>query len=241
MRTTLFLFWILFNNTTVLGQIDSSFHVSRDIITDSLRRTIESLKKSTPTFYEDGQYAVSKTCSGEWGGTIKFKNKKTGIEYSCSATCAISVNKFHNNYYVTNSLGHLGGSCEVLEISNPEAMEVYKTTPPRKIKGKKVKYVGDDESKSSQGTKKLINEYGKMILGSFLFNGQLFHVVTDRKETYIATIHNEKFKVIKAITNDDVFTYDRDIVNTNTGHMMIPISGGYLEIFENQIKILKHH
>jgi hypothetical protein len=239
MRITIFLLWTLFNTTSVIGQTDSTFHVSRGTMTDSLRAAIESIKKSTPTFYEDQQFVVSKTCSGEWGGSIKFKSKKNGVEYSCSATCPISVYKLYDKYYVTSSLGHMSGSCEVVEISNPELMEVYKTTPPRKIKGKKVKYVGDDESKSTQGTKNLVNEYGKMILGSFLFNGQLFHVVMDRKETYIATIDTGKFKPIKFITNEDVFTYDRDIIKTNGGHMMIPISGGYLDIFENQIKIIK--
>jgi hypothetical protein len=239
MRTTLFLLWTLFNTTSAIGQIDSTFHVSRDTITDSLRATIESIKKSRRTFYEDERFLVSKTCSGEWGGTIKFTSKKNGVVYSCSATCPISIYKIDDKYYVTSSLGHMGGSCEVVEISDPELMEVYKIAPPRKVKGKKVKYVGDDESKSTQGTKKLIDEYGKMILGSFLFNGQLFHVVRDRRETYIATIDTGKFKAIKFITNEDVFTYDRDIIKTNAGHMMIPISGGYLDIYENQIKILK--
>ncbi|MBX2971397.1 MAG: hypothetical protein KF803_18670 [Cyclobacteriaceae bacterium] len=210
-----------------------------------MRAIIESIKKSKPTFYEDEQFIVSKTCSGEWGGTIKFKSKKNGVEYSCSATCPISVYKLGDKYYVTSSLGHMSGSCEVVEISNPELMEIYKTTPPRKVKGKKVKYVGDDESKSKLGTKKLIGEHGKIILGSFVFNGQLFHVVMERERkaftttTYIATIEEEKFRAIKLITNEDVFTYDRDILKTNGGHMLIPISGGYLNIFENQIKILK--
>lgn len=238
MRITLFLLWNLFTTTSVIGQIDNTFYVSRGTITDSLKAAIESIKNSTPIFYEDQEFVVSKTCSGEWGGTIKFKSKKNGIVYSCSATCPISVYKLNDKYYVTSSLGHISGSCQVIEIANPELMEVYKTTPPRKVKGKRVKYVGDDESKSTQGTIKLIDEYGKMILGSFLFNGQLFHVVMDRKETYIATIDDGKFKPIKVITNEDVFTYDRDIIKIN-GHMMIPISGGYLDIFENQIKILK--
>lgn len=245
MRRTLFLLWTLFNTTSVIGQIDSAFNVSRGTITDSLRASIESIKKNPLTFYEDQQFVVSKTCSGEWGGTIKFKSKKNGVEYSCSATCPVSVYRLNDKYYVTSSLGHMSGSCEVVEISNPELMEVYKTSPPRKIKGKRVKYVGDDESKSTQGTKKLINEYGKMVLGSFVFDGQLFHVVMDRERktfttrTYIAQIEEEKFRIIKFITNEDVFTYDSDILKTNGGHMMIPISGGYLDIFENQIKILK--
>lgn len=238
MRKSIFLLWTLFHTTSAIGQVDSTFLVSRSAMTDSLRFVIDSIKKSNPIFYEDEKFTASKTCSGEWGGTIKFKSKKNGVEYSCSATCPISVNRLNNLYYVTSSLGHISGSCEVIEISNPQLMEIYKTASPRKIKGKKVKYVGDDESKSTKGIKKLLSEYGKMILGSFVFKGQLFHVVMDRKETYIAIIDSGKFKRINFITNEKVFTYDRDIIKIN-GHLFIPISGGYLDIFENRVKLVK--
>lgn len=239
MRTILFFFSVLVSTAT-FGQTDTSFHVSQGIITEDIRTNIKAWKKSKPTFYEDEKYIVSKTCSGEWGGTIKFKNKKTGIEYACQATCPVSVNKIDDKYYVSSSLAHMRGSCEVLEISQPDSMEMFRINPPREIDGKKVKYVGDDESTSLRGTKKLIRVYGKRILGSFFFDGQLFHVVSDHKETHLATVENEKFKSVKLITNEDFFTYDNEIIKTESGHLIIPIANGYLDIFENQIKILKH-
>ena len=240
MRATIYLIWTFLLPTVSIGQTTDLFKVSEGIITDSLRSQIEAWKKSKPTFYEDEVYLVSKTCSGEWGGTVKFKNKMTGIEYASSATCPISVNKISNIYYVTNSLGHLSGSCEVLEIRRPDSMKIFKIPPPRKIKGKKVFYVGDDESNSTKGTKKLIGNYGMLILGSFLFRGNLFHIVRNDKETYIATIENEKFKSIKFLTNQNTFTYDNEIMKTKDGHLLIPISGGYLDIFNNEVTILRH-
>lgn len=241
MRTTVYLIWTLLVPTITVGQTADLFQVSNGIITDSLKIKIETWKKNKPTFYEDNDYLVTKTCSGEWGGTVKFKNKKTGIEYACSATCPVSINKIADKYYVTNSLGHLSGSCEVLEISQPDSMEIYKVSPPRKKKGKTlIKYAGDDESKSTKGTKKLVRNYGMLIMGSFLFNGDFFHVVSDDKETYIATIENGQLKSVKFITNADVFTYDTEIIKTEDGHLLIPISGGYIDIFKNNVKILKH-
>ena len=41
-------------------------------------------------FYEDENYKVRETCSGEWGGTIYFKDKKTNLETAASATCVIN-------------------------------------------------------------------------------------------------------------------------------------------------------
>ena len=246
MGKTILIFWILFCSVNAICQTDRIFHISEGVITTSLQKEIDSLKNLNAIFYEDNQYLVTRTCSGEWGGTVKFENKKTGKVYACSATCAVSVHKIDRKYYVTSTLAHGSGSCEVIEITDPEEMEIYKATKPRKVKGKKVKYVGDDESKSNYGTKKLIDSYGKMILGSFVFEGHFFHIVKERKRDFkhqlsIAKIENGEFKIAQIITHEDVFTYDRNVLKFNNGRIMIPIKGGYLDIYGNEIKILKYN
>lgn len=220
---------------------DSLFEVSKGVLAPDVRTKIEKQKKTQLNLYEDGNYIVRATCSGEWGGSIWFKNKGTGIEYSASATCPVSVNKINDKYYVTNSLAHLSGSCEILEISQPDSMEIFQLPPPRKQKGKKVyRFVGDDESKSRQGTRKVIDSHSTLALGSFVLNGDLFHIITDDHETFVARIVNQKFEKVKFITSEQIFTYDDKIVTTEDGHIFLPISGGYLEVFENRIAILKN-
>lgn len=63
---------------------------------------------------------VSKSCRGEFGGTIKFKSKKTGIEYCCASTCPVVVNKVSGKYIVTNTLAHMRGFSELIEIIGNE-------------------------------------------------------------------------------------------------------------------------
>lgn len=220
-------------------QKDSLFQVSEGVLTNSMMTKIEILKKTKRNLYEDENYLVRGTCSGEWGGSIRFKNRRTGIEHSASATCPISVNRINDKYYITNSLAHLSGSCEVLEISHPDSMEVFKMPPPRKKKGKTIyHYVGDDESKSKKGTRTIIDRQRVLALGSFVLNGSLFHIVTRGNQTFIATIENEDFRKVKFITSEEVFTYDNGIIKME-GHLLLPIFRGYLDVFKNQIIILR--
>ena len=233
-------FAILFSISSCGQPSEAQFIVSEAVLTDELKQEIEVLKKRASLLYEDEDYSVRGTCSGEWGGSIWFKNKKTGIEYSSEATCPVSVNKLNGTYYVTASLGHMSGSCEVLEITQPDSMEVFRMPQPRKKHGKKtLYYVGDTESKSTRGIRKIVDKFDMLVLGSFVFQGELFHIVTDDNKTYVATIRGQEFSELKIITTENIFTYDQTVVRTSKRHLMIPIKGGYLDVFENQIVILK--
>lgn len=233
------IFLIVFFPAISFGQTIGLFQVTDTILTTSERTRIEAMRKKS-IFYEDEQYLVTRSCSGEWGGTVKFKNKKTGIEYSCEATCPVSVNKLGNSYFVTNSLARLSGFAQVLEIASPDSMKVFQTPPPRAKKGRReFRYVGDDQSKSTQGSKVLLDSSGILMLGSFPFEGELFHVVTDFKKTYVAKIENHKLLFVEFITAEQTWSYESEIVKTDDEHLIIAMKGGYLDIFDNQVRVLK--
>lgn len=202
-------------------------------------------KLNPNNIFEDSLYIVSKTCSGEWGGTIKFKNKKTGIEYSASSTCPVVVNKLNGKYYITNTLAHLSGFSEILEISNPDLMTVFELPKPRSKKGKTiVRYVGDDESKSTNGTKQLVDSIGLLTLASFPYNGQLYHIVTDFKKTFLTKIENNRFVTIDTVSNKSIWTYDPEVFLKDNGHMIVLFKNqeveGVLDIYENQITVRRN-
>ncbi|WKZ58789.1 MAG: hypothetical protein QY309_13290 [Cyclobacteriaceae bacterium] len=240
MRTTIYITFALLTPFISSGQIAAFFQVTDTVLTDSKRTEIEKLKKNKLSFYEDNDYTVSKTCSGEWGGTIRFKDKINGKEYSCEATCPVSVNKIDDNYIVTSSLAHLSGFTEIIKISDPKSMDIFQMPPPRKKKGKKIfRYAGDDESKSKKGTETLVDSIGVLALASFIFEQELFHVITDFRKTYIAKIENKSFVMVALITSERTWTYDNDVITTKDGHIIITIQDGYIDIFGNQVKVLK--
>jgi hypothetical protein len=228
-----------------IGQNNKFFAIKEYIKNDSLiYRNKNDFKFNQENIYEDQIYIVSKTCSGEWGGTVKFKNKKTNIEYSASATCPVAVNKLNGKYYVTNTLAHLDGFSEILEIENPDLLTVFKPPKPRKKKGKIIiMNIGDDESKSNKGTKQLVNSVGMLTLISFPFKGQLYHIVTDYKNTFLATIDNNKFVKIDTVSSESIWSNDPEVFITTDKHLVVFFENedvkGYFDIIDNQINIIR--
>lgn len=155
---------------------------------------------------------VRKTSSGEWGGTIWFKNKKSGIERSCNATCPVFVTKFDGKYVVTATLNHLSGFSQIIEIDNPELLTIFKLPKPRKAHSNTLlRYVGDDESKSSKGARVLLDTMRVSILVSLPLNGELYHIITDYKKTHVAKIEHKRFVIIETLSQESFWTYDSDV------------------------------
>src|ERR1700754_453671 len=79
---------------TLIGLSENSeYYLNSQNIWENLNR-----KFIKPPIFEDENYVVASTCSGEFGGTIYFKDKKTNKVYESSATCVVSVKKNKNRY-----------------------------------------------------------------------------------------------------------------------------------------------
>ncbi|RXM40184.1 hypothetical protein BOQ62_07680 [Chryseobacterium sp. CH21] len=215
----------------------STEKVDRDIVDE-----IKKLKGLPPPglLYSDTKYEVWKTCSGEWGGTIYFKNKKSGKIYYAEATCPVSVNKINNKYYISNSLSHLLGSSDIIEITDPEKME--QTT--------RISLYHPDiitreyESHSSKGTKKLIDTVGAVIMSSFVYKQNLYSILLNHSSTKatISELRDNKFHTIKEI-DKDLFSEHPLIIKESETHQKIYLQrpkAGILEIKENKIKFISY-
>ena len=229
-----------------LGQTKKIFDINETLIKDSTQfKTVQNFKKQDSAFYEDENYVVRKSCSGEWGGTIWFKNKNTGIEYSCEATCPVVVNKTEGKYIVTSTLAHMSGFSTVIEINTPDSLAIFKLPEPRNKKGKtKLYYIGDNESNSKKGTKQLVDTMGVLILATFNYKGELFHIVTDFEKTFVEKIENKKFVIIDTISNQSIWTYDPEVIKTSDNHSIVFFKNdevnGFLDIFDNKINLIRY-
>jgi hypothetical protein len=228
------------------GQDTKLFDIKETLIKDSATiKKISDCAKIDSCFFQDGLYFVRKTCSGEWGGSVWFKNKKTGIEYSCNATCPVEINKYNGKYIITCTLAHLSGSTEIIEIANPDSMDIFKLPEPRAKKRKMIyRYVGDNESKSTKGTKQLIDSIGVLTLASFQYNGQLYNIVTDFRKTFVTRIVNKKFVTIDTISNESLRTYDPEVIKTKDNHYITFFTNekvsGYIDLFDNKINVIRY-
>lgn len=234
---------LLTYSTCSFGQHSKIFDIQEFNNIDSLTQlSFDSIKVDQYNIFEDSFYVVSKSCSGELGGTIKFKNKISGIEYCATSTCPIVVNKLNGKYYITNTLAHLRGHSEIIEIRNPDLMSIFKVPRPHhNIKGQYFYYIGDIESKSKKGTKQIIDSVGVLILATFPFNGQLYNIVTDNNETYISIIDEKRLFTIDTLSKKSLWTDYPEVYVTKNRHFIVRFDNqetkGYIDIFENKIKV----
>jgi hypothetical protein len=201
----------------LIGQNNVSFEIEALFIKDpSDFKRITDFEKLDSAFFQDENYYVRRTCSGEFGGSIWFRNKKTEIEYSCSATCPVTVNKIDNNYIVTTSLSHFRGFSSVFLIENPDSMDIFQEPENKRVVNKcglkkwristtgfrKVYYGftgGDLESKSIKGRRSLVDTIGVNILFSFPYNDQLYHIVSDFNTLYLSKLERNVLLTVDTI------------------------------------------
>ncbi|MFK7969260.1 MAG: hypothetical protein AB8F95_02785 [Bacteroidia bacterium] len=235
---------ILVFSTSTFSQ--TQFNIIDTTISGSYKEALKNLNiVKDSVFYEDAEYIVRSTCSGEWGGSVWFKNKETGLVHSCAATCPLVVNKVDGKYIVTATLAHLIGSCRVIEISNPDSMEIFKNPKPRNKRGKrKFFYVGDHESKSQVGTNMLADSFGVLIVASFVHDNQLMHIMSSYDHTYVCKVEANHFVMIDTICEGRLPIKRREILRTEDGAFVIPFdpkeTKGFLEIRGSDIFIRRY-
>jgi hypothetical protein len=213
---------------------------------DSLRSGLIKRRKKSIIF-EDSVYSVRSTCLGEWGGSIWFLNKKTGVEYSCSATCPIVVNYIDGNYFVTASLAHGYGTSELLKIANPNLMNVLELPNPSDLEENETTnpYVTDFESQSNEGSISIVDTVGLLTLLSFTYEDELYHITTNLESTFISNVRNGQFQIVDTVLNKSLWTYEPEVYNLNNGYKITFFTNdslkGYIEIKADKInlKLLK--
>jgi hypothetical protein len=140
--------------------------------------------ESKPKLFEDEKYIVYMMCKGEWGGTIFFYNKSTGKTYETGATCANSVIKKDEKYYVLSHLGHMSGTADIQIIENPESLS------------------------ASRNSKTLFDYYNIQIFSSFELDETTYYMVNWRDATFLATIKNDTISIVNPLFNNDLYTHD---------------------------------
>jgi hypothetical protein len=234
-------------SSNCFGQSQSKFIIKEFINNDSVPKLDrKKFKIDVNKIFEDDLFIISKTCNGEWGGTIKFKDKKTGIEYSAVSTCPVVVNKLDGKYYVTNTLAHLRGFSEILEIADPKTLPVFHTPKSRKRNAKRIKRkLGNDEMYSTKGVKQLLDSIGILTIATFPFQGQLYHIVTDYENTYLTKIRKGKYETIDTISKERLWTYKPEVFTTTKNHYIVFFENtntkGYYDIYDNKITVVRDH
>lgn len=235
-----FLFTFIFWSPLILyTQVDSLFIVKENHISKHLyRKQYQQINRGKNSLYEDSLYIVTRSCSGEWGGTIRFTNKRNNVNHVAASTCPVIVNMFKGKYYITNSSAHLQGKVEILEIDDPDSLQVEKEVV--------IRYVGDGESKSKKGVKVLADSIGIKSMGSFFYKEKLYHLIFNSSANLlnIAIIKDERFETITTLFSENIWTNAPESFITEDGDYFFFFKNskaeGLIRINGSQVFIMKH-
>jgi len=197
-----------------------------------VKELLYSQTKET-AFYEDGHYIVYRKCRGEWGGVVIFENKQSGNKYICEATCPVTINRFNDVYYVTNTLHHLSAFTEILEIRNPEKLRSATTEDMLR------KFF---EDVGTLGAETIIKQYQTSCLYSFVYNDRLYHITADKEGTFVSEIAEDKtLKKLQQLSAYQLLTYDSKTVKEGN-RILIGFSSnelsGYIELDGQLITVI---
>ena len=218
---------------------------NRFVVMDIIQ--VDSLPPRPPNtdrsmLYQDSSYIVSRTCSGEFGGTIIFSNRHTGVRYAAESSCPVAVNKVRGVYYVTSTLAHMLGRTRVLEIANPDSMAAHVSPQVVDELGRpRNMIIGEHESESTQGTQTLVDSVGVLTLASFVFDDELYHIVTALNHTDVAIVRGNRLVRVCSLSDASLHTYSPEMIVTDDGHVRVWFSNskteGVLDIYGNQITV----
>ena len=168
-------------------------------------------------------------------------NKETGTRYECESTCPVVIYKIREKYIVVNSLAHLSGSSEILEIVNPELLRLVISA--KQNRSKKIKMIGSDESRSKIGTRTLLDSIGVVTLGAFPYNNELYYIVTDHERTFLAKLIDRKFEFVELLMDRHITGYSPRVIKNDDQSVRFffdyDAAPGYFQIKENEITFYK--
>jgi hypothetical protein len=182
-----------------------------------------------PKLFEDNTYISFWDCNGQRDGTVYFFNKQTKKTHFTRTTCANSIIKRDNKYYVLSNIAKIEhsvinigdlGSTYLKEISSPDNLP---TVELKKInnnfEGQEWRY-----THSSVVAKPIFSYYNIEIFASFIYNGRTIYLVNWKEKTFLAEIENSVINVVNPLFNNEF--YYRNSVTTSYDNTVL-INFGY--------------
>jgi hypothetical protein len=221
--------------------ITKTYSDHQSFFLDTAKREWVKIKEVDDLVFEDDKFYITYLDFGEWGGTVWFRDKKTGLEYEVKSS-EPTINKLNNIYYLTTGK-------RLLVIDDPLKMKMCDRGYYYRIVEKRKGNEFFEGSQSVAGTKTLFQDTTSdwsshfYIATSFISDNQIFHICVDSSITYIATLVNGKINPVQTIGNvsvyDNYYSYRCKSVNDQVLKFDTKCDNlfGYIEINGNKIRI----
>jgi hypothetical protein len=158
---------------------------------------------SRPKLFEDEFYIMYSDCHGEFGGTIYFYEKKTGITYYTAATCPRAVLPHQDGYLITASSMT---SFNSIFISNPSKLSNLKdTTTIARRKGAHENLGYYDSSNHAVYVKDF---FWLEAFGTFKNGEKTFYILNWREFAFLAKLNGNEVTIVNPLFLDhQIYTH----------------------------------
>lgn len=235
-RIAIVLFFLSFQS--IIGQNNTEFNVEIIIKEKSEYAALtKSFSTDSELIYEDEEYSVFKYCKGEFGGGIRFFQKKTNSSYVAKATCPSSIIRKNGTYYLTTSLSHLSGLSGFYEIKDPSKL--------RKIDASKNNLSESFDTDLVQlGMNSIWKNSGTVLL-TFLHKSDFYFITSNDKNVILQKLDNGEMITVKVILNKRLYhVYNDSKISVSQQQMNrflyfddIEMHPGIISVNENNIKV----
>lgn len=157
-----------------------------------------------PKVFEDNTYIVFRDCFGEFGGTIYFYNKINNKCHFTEATCANTVYKSSNKYFVLSHLGHMEGSTDLKVISFPDDLPQINLKDINKMNNHEAVGLLD----ITKTAKTIFDFRGIEFFSAFNFQGRTIYLVCWHDLTFFAEIVKNNILIVNPLSRDEYFTHE---------------------------------
>ena len=150
----------------------------------------------------DDKFIVYRKCSGEFGGTIYFFDRKSKETYFTESTCANTVIKKNEQYQILAHLGHMTGTSEIKIIDDPKKLTKAKNNQ-LKIERGSLGY----QDKTNEYSKEL-DLFGIQLFSTFENKGRKLFLTHFNERTFLAEIQGNEIQIVNPLLNNDKYTHD---------------------------------
>jgi hypothetical protein len=159
---------------------------------------------------ETDKYICYSICQGEYGGLVFFYNKITQKITFAPATCAVSLMKFKDGFYIISNLAHMQGSSDIVKIENPDLLYVLPDSLNMRNKWDFIiNYypILCDKTISKKQITPVFEDWEKLISSGFKIKGKNYFLTKmmykEEWRTYLSRFENDSLRVIN--TSDTIF------------------------------------
>lgn len=188
--------------------------------------------KNKPILYGDDNFMVFSDCYGEFGGTIYFFELATGKTYFTESTCANSVLKKGDDYFVLAQLGHMMGSAEVKIINNPLNLTLAKKSEIGKSKDGQARGYTD----KTMAYEKLLDLYGIQLFSTFEYKERQLYLAYLKELAFLAEIHENEIEVVHPLFENNIYTHEP--ITTTFGDYTLINMDFYGTALEREVSVL---